>query len=520
MRLATLLLLLPFAATAQVGTLDPAFGTGGLVVSDFQTYDDFYGIAPLPDGTLAVVGRSSPSVNVPQNQNAHYVRYDGAGAVLVNQQYNNGVFGCNVPEAFYDLVVEPDGTILAGGFAQFDCGGPQRDFWVHRLQPNGFSEIFARPTFFGVFENTWALARHHDGRITVGGIASPNTANDTRDLAFTRYTPDGQIDLTFGTMGETTVDVYGNYDFLYDLVVMPDGGVVAAGFAYDGSQYDMVLVRLDADGLPDSGFGTDGIVTFDFDGGDDYAFKLARQSDDQLLVVGRRENPDGGIVPIVLRLSPDGTLDPTFGVDGIATVAFGGSRAYANGLVLQSDGKIVVAGGVGEEGSRDIAIARLLSDGSPDPGFGTGGMQTASWSEVDDLARDLTIAPDGDLVVLGITREIVDSETVQDLGLARFVGDTAPVANEAPPSDAPALSVAPNPARGSARLRYTLDAPGPARLTLYDALGRTVAVLADALHAAGEHEVTADLTGLPAGMYLARLETRHGTAVQPLTVVR
>lgn len=89
---------------------------------------------------------------------------------------------------------------------------------------------------------------------------------------------------------------------------------------------------------------------------------------------------------------------------------------------------------------------------------------------------------------------------------------TAPQAGE--------IVVAPNPARGATTLRFRLDEPGRARLVLVDALGRTVAVLADGERAAGEHTVAVDTSRLPAGVYVARLDAGSDVQTTRLTVVR
>lgn len=82
------------------------------------------------------------------------------------------------------------------------------------------------------------------------------------------------------------------------------------------------------------------------------------------------------------------------------------------------------------------------------------------------------------------------------------------------------LTVAPNPARDRARLAFDLPAPGPVRLVLHDALGRPVAVLAEADLAAGPHSVGADLTAMAPGVYVARLATAGGVATRRLVVTR
>lgn len=179
-------------------------------------------------------------------------------------------------------------------------------------------------------------------------------------------------------------------------------------------------------------------------------------------------------------------------------------------------------------GVRDVLIARLLSDGSLDPEFGAGGMQTASWSELDDLTRSLTIMPDGDLVVLGVTREEVEGETIQDLALARFNGDTPPVANESTPEATSALSVGPNPVRNEAQVRFELAEAGPVELTVVDLLGRRVATLLDGdVYPAGAHAVSLDANSFPSGVYLVRLVVSGDPAggasrlaTHPLTIVR
>lgn len=141
---------------------------------------------------------------------------------------------------------------------------------------------------------------------------------------------------------------------------------------------------------------------------------------------------------------------------------------------------------------------------------------------------------DANTLLLYNFNEPAGSPTIQDEGPSGRTGTLGsgfaaatsptlgamPVANEEALENALALTVAPNPARSSARLRYALDFPSHVRLTLHDALGRSVAVLKEGPQPAGEHETTTGLAGLPTGVYLARLETMHGTSVQPLTIVR
>ncbi len=78
---------------------------------------------------------------------------------------------------------------------------------------------------------------------------------------------------------------------------------------------------------------------------------------------------------------------------------------------------------------------------------------------------------------------------------------------------------APHPLRAGARVRYTTEA-GVATLTLYDALGRRVALLASGPHADGDHTAALDARGLAPGAYVLRLSTSRGSAARVVTVVR
>ena len=100
----------------------------------------------------------------------------------------------------------------------------------------------------------------------------------------------------------------------------------------------------------------------------------------------------------------------------------------------------------------------------------------------------------------------------------RGAGTTA----AAPGADAPALAlgVAPNPARGAARLSFELPEAAPVRLAVFDALGREVAVLVDRDLGAGAHETPFDTSALPVGVYVARMRAGAATATRRITVVR
>jgi uncharacterized delta-60 repeat protein len=256
----------------------------------------------------------------------------------------------------------------------------------------------------------------------------------------------GDLDPTFGDHGIARTAFGGSAELLA-LAVQPDGKLVAAGMitwpapfgAKPPEPTDFILARYNPDGSLDTGFGTAGWVVTDFDGGYDVATSLAIQSDGKFVAAGssgRTGTPETAQPAdfALARYQLDGTLDLEFGERGRARTSFGGHDT-ASGLVLQPDGKLVVAGsslhwtqGTQSRGNasqpvklvtdKGLALARFEPDGRLDPTFGSAGQVrvTFGFPEVD--ASDLVIQPDGRLVVGGVAR-VVLSGTL-DFMVARF----------------------------------------------------------------------------------------------------
>src|SRR5438105_14398848 len=138
-----------------------------------------------------------------------------------------------------------------------------------------------------------------------------------------------------------------------------------------------------ADGDLDPTFGNEGKVLTDFDHSTDIADAVAIQADGKLVVVGTtyRDNDFSNEDFAVARYNPDGTLDKTFGVGGKVQTDFPGLAAVASSVVIQSDGKIVVAGGAFPLFTflGDFKVARYNSNGSLDTSFGDGGIVTTTF---------------------------------------------------------------------------------------------------------------------------------------------
>jgi uncharacterized delta-60 repeat protein len=302
------------------------------------------------------------------------------------------------------VFVQPDGKILVAGYA--DTGDFNYDFALARYNPDGdldtsFGNGGLVTTDFGSYEEGRALSVQSDNKIIIAGIVGFGGSNH---FALVRYNPDGSLDTSFGNGGLATTD-FNDVDEEegYALTLQPDGKIVVVGQVETVSSIDFALARYSPDGSLDTSFGNGGLVTTDFDGRADHGDTVAVQPDGRIVVGGSAYI---GSVPdfAIARYNSDGSLDNSFGIGGLVTTDFSGSDDYGNSVALQADNKIVLAGTADTGGSRDFALARYNSDGSLDTSFGNGGLVTTDFFELDDGCSSVVIQPDGKIVVAGGTR--------------------------------------------------------------------------------------------------------------------
>lgn len=184
------------------------------------------------------------------------------------------------------------------------------------------------------------------------------------------------------------------------LALQSDGKIVVAGFGD-------VLVRFNPDGSLGTGFGSEGKVTTRAGFG---ARALALQADGNIIAAGVQYLNDFDFA--LHRYTSDGTLDTSFGTAGMVHTDFGKSDD-AYGLIVQADGKIVLAGRSWDDTGSDFALARYDTSGSLDTNFGTGGILTTDFAGY-DAANAVALQADGKIVVAG------NAGVATDFGLARY----------------------------------------------------------------------------------------------------
>jgi uncharacterized delta-60 repeat protein len=202
----------------------------------------------------------------------------------------------------------------------------------------------------------------------------------------------GDLDPSFGRDGRVTTTFAGGAS-ARALAIQPDGKIVAAG--QSGGRFG--LARYGGAGVLDPTFGGDGRVTTDFTAGDDWANSVAVQDDGRIVAVGHADYRRFAIA----RYDTDGTLDPTFAGDGTVTSNFAPGTDIANAVAIQSDGAIVVAGITRVGNGSGFAVARYLTDGTPDPSFGAGGEVTTQFRRTAGEASGVAIQSNGRIVAVG-----------------------------------------------------------------------------------------------------------------------
>ena len=183
----------------------------------------------------------------------------------------------------------------------------------------------------------------------------------------------------------------------FDGTLQADGKILAVG----GLNGDFVVARYNPGGSPDTTFGTNGVVTTDLGSTQDQAEGVAVQADGKIVVAGFTESANNGLDFAILRYNTNGTLDTTFGTGGIVTTDFDHLDDQAADVALQADGKIVVFGTVTvAANTTEFGVTRYNTNGTLDNTFGTGGLVTTNVGPFATAER-MVIQPDGKIVVVG-----------------------------------------------------------------------------------------------------------------------
>jgi len=332
------------SANATPGDLDPTFGGGdGTVTTDFGGTDPARAVAVQPNGKIVVAGGKGDFALARYNQDGSLdTSFDGDGTVTTD-------FGGN--DSADAVALQPNGKIVAAGTSS-------SSFALARYNQDGSLDTgfgggdglvtTAFPGSEGDEGNE--LLRQPNGKlIVVGTTHIPPYGRGSFALA--RYNADGTLDTGFGGGDGLATGIDNNPATSADLA--PNGQIVAAG----GWEYFRVA-RFNSDGSVDTGFDGTGALFPGYEGTARLASAVQVQKNGQVVAAGYVNDEGTSETDFaVARFDTDGSLDASFGGDGMVTTDFSGGGDYARAIALQSDGKVVVVGATESSGS-DFAVAR------------------------------------------------------------------------------------------------------------------------------------------------------------------
>jgi uncharacterized delta-60 repeat protein len=265
----------------------------------------------------------------------------------------------------------------------------------HGTLDPGFSDDGVATYGFGI-TNTFGrkVIQQPDGRILVAG----NTfAFGVSAFGAARLLENGDLDLSWDTVGYT-ITSFSTYDAAFDMALQDDGKVVLIGHSDNGSS-GIGVVRYTDMGLPDPGFGTNGSTVINIPGQSLVeAYCVAVQPNGGIVVCGMAYDGTGRV--FIARLATDGSLDPTFGTGGLALIT-NGEYSVGYDVLVRSDGRILVGGYTETASDADYLLAQVNSDGSPDDSFGTNGVVTSNFGNTWERIQGIATDPDNAIVCTG-----------------------------------------------------------------------------------------------------------------------
>ncbi len=311
----------------------------------------------------------------------------------------------NLNFSTHGIAVQPDGRILLAG-----NGGTllDSDAMVLRLLDDGTPDLsFGTSGIafvdYGAADLGQGLALQADGRILLA-ISARNSGAPT-DSAVARLESDGSLDTSFGTLGISGIDFAYDADASNGVFVGADGKIIFGGQSCCGTTgWDFVNTQLNSDGSLDTNFGTNGQLVSDVFGADEFGTPIAVLDDGRIYALGSTyASALDSFDFAVLRILPNGTLDPAFGTGGVVTADFASEADRSGDLVVYPDGSVLVVGNTGEGAtSADFAMIRLTRAGTLDTSFGNAGTATFDIGGNDTL-RSALLLPDGRVVAAGST---------------------------------------------------------------------------------------------------------------------
>jgi uncharacterized delta-60 repeat protein len=426
--LALFLLFIVQYSFGQDGSFDISFANNGVnhfSLGNKNTKGD--AVLYFSDSSILIAGNSDTNHAGALFARSFYLaKFLSNGTIDNSFGINGSVFfpnGTNGDSYFFSMVKQPDEKILISGTVDGSSV-------LIRMFPNGVYD----PSFGnnGIATITYGnkLALQSNGKIIVSGQYYDGFNNK---YSFSRYDSNGILDSTFGINGIAITDVTPfRFDMCTSLLVQPDDKIIAIGDSYDNIAMSAVIVRFDPNGNRDSSFGNYGVLTTPL-GASGYGifYDVGIMQNGKIVAAGIYEYSGGtggfwGNKPAIVRYNVDGSLDSSFGNNGIVVLnTFFNANDDLWALKLQPNGKILIGGGASYPFPFVLTyfyLYRLNTDGSLDLSFGNNGNVLTNFSNSDiNYVHDIEFQQDGKILALGISKN--SSTQNNDAVLCRLNND-------------------------------------------------------------------------------------------------
>ena len=427
----TAILMFALTAYASDGDLDTTWGGDGVVVSTHSDSSASYAVANYPDSRVLVVGSvtDSPSSRILINR----FLADGSADTSCN---GTGKFVDTVNDAVAsDVVVLSDGSFIIAGTIQINNKGTL--FVAKFTNTCNFDATFGTngvATYLaGDGTSARALTLQSDGKIIVVGDEYP-TVSDSNDqrILVARFSAVGIIDNSFGLNGRfiSTANQKGQAQ---DVVIDSSGRIIFTGSIVGTVAPDAAITgRLTSNGSLDSTFATQGYLINEFNG-DPRLNAIAIRPNGNLVAVGTYGGPFPSTQqsPIVVCLTQAGAFDSDCGVNGWTYLSTLNSDVYADDVIVTSDNKILLSG-ASDDGTLRPIVMRLNDNATLDNSFATSG----TWRGPALIGRmySMTIQSDGRILAAGG----LETQGTMSVGVVRLANTVTVTTTTIPANQLPA----------------------------------------------------------------------------------
>jgi len=407
----------PAAAAVSTGYLDHTFSDDGKVLTNVAGDDTGEAVAVQADRKVVVAGTTHGGTDIA------LVRYDTGGALDPSFDGDGIVItDLSGDDAAFAVAIQADGKIVVGGFTDDGVSAALLRYDTDGTLDTTFGDGDGVATISaGTGAVFVGIAIQSDDSIVAAGMGN-FTGFFGGDALVARFDPSGVPDASFGGGDGITTTKIGFGGFVGDVGLQSDGAIVVVGasLSITGNE-NMAVLRFDSTGTLDTTFGGDGIVKTDATAGPDSGSAVALLSDGSIVAIGTSGYEYG----LLVGYNDDGTLNTGFGTDGIVQTELGG---YGGGFAAgtrQSDDRIVAVGdgtAVNSDGSPGILTARYTSTGQLDPTFGRDGTVFTSFGigpfgGPQTSPAGVAIAPGGKIVVAGTN---TDDAGASDIAAVRY----------------------------------------------------------------------------------------------------